>query len=315
MYLEDQGPGDGDITIPVDGAEYTAEANRDLDGDGIDEAVTIMTDDGFVAYVDSDADGRADVMRHVDTDGVVTGQARFDATAGTWVAEAPEQNTGDPRPAGESMVLHAPDGPHEIGPPTEDTNHDGRPDTSIVATESGTMLATDVDGDGRADQLVRITSDGAVTVSHHTGSGEWTVVDRGRLDEQGRFASEGAELTDDAAWDLGPPPGAEAGGGGGPAQEPTAGQESTPAAEPEPAEERRAARETPPAQEQSAGQDPRTGQDSAPGQDPAAGERGRASGAVTGESHETPGGATGENRDTPGGGPDVRGAQPGAPPR
>lgn len=224
MYLEEQGSGDGDITIPVDGAEYTAEANRDLDGDGVDEAVTIMTDDGFVAYVDSDADGRADVLRHVDTDGVVTGQARFDTTSGTWVAEAPEQNTGDPRPPGEPMVLHTPDGPHEIGPATEDTDHDGRPDTAVVATENGTMLATDADGDGRADQLVRITSDGAVTVSQHTGEGEWTVVDRGRLDEQGGFASDGAELTDDAAWDFGPPPGADDGRDDPARQAPTTGK-------------------------------------------------------------------------------------------
>lgn len=224
MYLEEQGSGDGDITIPVDGAEYTAEANRDLDGDGVDEAVTIMTDDGFVAYVDSDADGRADVMRHVDTDGVVTGQARFDTASGTWVAEAPEQHTGDPRPSGESMVLRTPDGPHEIGPATEDTDHDGRPDTAIVATENGTMLATDVDGDGRADQLVRITEDGAVTVSQHTGEGEWTVVDRGRLDEQGSFSSDGAGLTEDAAWDFGPPPGGDDGRGASAQQAPTSGK-------------------------------------------------------------------------------------------
>lgn len=59
MYVEDTGAGDGDIRVTVEGEEYTAEANYDLDGDGIDETVTVMTDDGFVAYTDQDADRKS----------------------------------------------------------------------------------------------------------------------------------------------------------------------------------------------------------------------------------------------------------------
>lgn len=207
LYLEDHGSGDGDIRITVEGAEYTAEANYDLDGDGVDETVAIMTDEGFIAYVDEDADGRADVMQTVNSDGVVTDQARFDADTGDWVAEQPRQHAVDPHQQdGDSMVVHTPDGARAVGPATEDTNHDGQADTAIVPTENGTMLATDVDGDGSADQLVEITDAGRVTVSQHSGDGEWTVVRHGELDSDGQFTPNSADATDDATWDLDPPP-------------------------------------------------------------------------------------------------------------
>ena len=130
MYIEETGAGDGDIKVTVEGVEYTAEANYDLDGDGVDDAVTILTEDGHVAYLDEDADGSAEVMQTVDADGTVVGQARFDATTGDWVAEQPEQHPGaaDPRhPAGAPLVIDAPGGEQQVGPATEDTDNDGRP--------------------------------------------------------------------------------------------------------------------------------------------------------------------------------------------
>ncbi|WP_243790446.1 DUF6802 family protein [Saccharopolyspora gloriosae] len=215
MYIEETGAGDGDIKVTVEGAEYTAEANYDLDGDGVDDTVTILTDDGHVSYADEDADGLADVMRTVDSRGEVVGQARYDAAGGDWVAEQPQQHPGegDPRrQGGASMVIDAPGGEQQIGPATEDTDNDGRADTAVVTTENATLLATDVDGDGSADQLVEIGNTGEVTITHHTGAGQWTVVEQGRLDQQGQYTPAPhpvAGATDDATWtfdDPEPPP-------------------------------------------------------------------------------------------------------------
>lgn len=195
MYVEDTGAGNGDIHVIVSGEEYTAEANYDLDGNGVDETAAVMTDDGFVAYTDADADGRADVVRTFDEQGKVLNQARYDEASGNWVPEQPEQGPPAPHPTeqqGRSMVVDTPQGDREIGPPTEDTDNDGKPDTAIVDVESGQLMVTDVDGDGSADQVVEISDTGEVTVSHHTGNGEWTVVERGHVDDQGSYASESA---------------------------------------------------------------------------------------------------------------------------
>ncbi|MBA8827673.1 hypothetical protein FHX42_005078 [Saccharopolyspora lacisalsi] len=193
MYVENTGAGDGDVQVTVDGQEYTAEANYDVDGNGVDETVAVMTGDGFLAYTDADADGRADVMRTIDSRGEVTSQAGYDETTGEWVAEPPQQpgavDTGDDADA-KSLFVDTPEGDHSVGPPTEDTNDDGKPDTAIVDTETGQMMVTDVDGDGSADQLVEISDSGEVTVAHHTGEGQWTVVEQGRLDQRGEYAPE-----------------------------------------------------------------------------------------------------------------------------
>lgn len=207
MYVEDTGAGDGDIQVTVEGEDYTAEANYDLDGNGVDETVAVMTENGFAAYTDADADGRADVMRTIDSQGTVVSQASYDEATGEWVAEQPQQQPGadDPRDdaGAKSMVVDTPQGDRQVGPPTEDTNDDGRPDTAIVDTDSGQMMVTDVDGDGSADQMVEISDTGEVTVAHHTGDGQWTVVEQGRIDQEGEYApapASGAAGTEDAAW-------------------------------------------------------------------------------------------------------------------
>jgi hypothetical protein len=204
VYIEETGAGDGDIKVTVDGAEYTAEANQDLDGDGVDDAVTVMTDDGHVAYVDENTDGAADIMQTVDAHGTVVEQARFDTATGRWVAEAPHQQPqhDEPHDPG-SMVVDTPHGDQRIGPATEDTNNDGKADTAIVETDTGTMLVTDVDGDGSADQMVEVDGTGEVTISHHTGDGQWTVVEEGRIDQNGQYTPNplsSALGTDDATW-------------------------------------------------------------------------------------------------------------------
>ncbi|MEU5851646.1 DUF6802 family protein [Saccharopolyspora shandongensis] len=206
MYIEETGAGDGDIKVTVEGEEYTAEANYDLDGDGIDETVAVMTDDGYVAYIDDDGDGQADVMQSINSDGVVVEQARFDAETGAWTGEAPQQHPGGADPEdqqhGRSMVIDTPQGDMQVGPATEDTNQDGIADTAVVETEAGgTMLVTDVDGDGSADQVVEISQTGDVTISHHTGDGQWTVVEQGKMTGDGQYApNQATGATDDAAW-------------------------------------------------------------------------------------------------------------------
>ncbi|SFE47230.1 hypothetical protein SAMN04487819_114109 [Actinopolyspora alba] len=205
MYVEDTGSGDGDIRIDIADTEYTAEANYDLNDDGVDETVAVLTDDGFLAYTDSDADGEADVMRAIDERGNVVEQARYDEATGEWTRESPddspvrERNGGS---EGRSMVVDTPQGDREVGPPTEDTNNDGRADTAIVDTEHGQMMVTDADGDGSADQMVEISDSGEVTVAKHTGDGEWTVVEQGRVDGQGQQAGQqrSFEVSDTEDW-------------------------------------------------------------------------------------------------------------------
>ncbi|KGI82805.1 hypothetical protein IL38_02725 [Actinopolyspora erythraea] len=193
MYVEDTSSGDGDIRIDIADSEYTAEANYDLDDDGVDETVAVMADGGFLAYTDSDDDGEADVMRAIDERGEVVEQARLDESSGEWVRERPDGSTiGEPgeEADGRSMVVDTPQGDREVGPPTEDTNNDGRADTAIVDTEHGQMMVTDANGDGSADQMVEISDSGEVTVAEHTGDGEWTVVEQGRVDGRGQYAPE-----------------------------------------------------------------------------------------------------------------------------
>ncbi|WP_406688394.1 hypothetical protein REH65_17850 [Saccharopolyspora sp. ID03-671] len=205
VYIEETGTGDGDIKVTVDGEEYTAEANYDLDGDGLDETVAVMTDDGYVAYIDDNADGHADLMQTITADGQVLDQARFHADSGEWTAEAPQQHPGgadEHADDDKQMVVDTPQGDVQVGPATEDTNSDGVADTAVVQSENGnTVMLTDVDGDGAADQVVEITQTGDVTISHHTGEGEWTVVEQGRIGDNGQYApNRAASATDDTTW-------------------------------------------------------------------------------------------------------------------
>lgn len=232
MYIEDTGAGDGDIKINVGSEDYTAEANYDIDGDGVDDTVRVMTDDGYTAYVDENQDGQAEIMRTLDSHETVVAQARFAPGTGDWLAEAPEQHPhgGEPRPPADSMVLDTPRGDQHVGPATEDTNNDGRPDTAIIDTAiidtglvdtgQATMMATDVDGDGSVDQTVRMADTGEVSVSHRTGQGQWTVDEEGRIDQNGRYAPNPASHavgTDDATWTFDEPSGDRRAGAADPA--------------------------------------------------------------------------------------------------
>lgn len=202
MYIEDTAGGDGDIKVTVNGEEYTSEANHDLDGDGIDDTVAVLTENGHIAYFDEDGDGEADLMQSIDQHGTVLEQARYEDGSGDWIGEPPHRQPGadedDDRGAG-SLVLRTPEGERHIGPPTEDTDGDGVPDTAVISTSEGTALVTDADGDGVADQVVRISDSGSVVIDKRTAGGAWEQVERGGLGQDGGYRPTAA-ATDDASW-------------------------------------------------------------------------------------------------------------------
>lgn len=186
MYIEETDGGNGDIKVAVGGEEYTAEANYDVDSDGVDDAAAVLTDEGFVAFSDDDADGAADLKRTLDPDGEVLESALSDSRAsGAAVGE----------PGAPSVVVHDSQGVHPVGAPTEDSNNDGRPDTAVINEEQRTLLVTDENADGSADHIVEISGLGEVAVARPTEDGEWHVLERKGID--GTPISVG---TDDKTW-------------------------------------------------------------------------------------------------------------------
>ncbi|MGH3977896.1 MAG: DUF6802 family protein [Pseudonocardiaceae bacterium] len=183
MYIEDQAG--TDLTVTVGEEEYEAEATHDMDSDGVDDSVMVQHDDGSaLAFSDTDGDGRADLMTQIDARGGVTGRAEFDPRTGEWIGmdpsagdESPMDDTSTMGGGGEPITVEKPDGEMDAGRPTHDTDGDGVKDTVVIADKKGgTMIFTDVDGDGSADYATEITSDGEVTMTQHAGDGEWTVV-------------------------------------------------------------------------------------------------------------------------------------------
>lgn len=212
MFIEESGG--TDLTVTVEGEEYTAEATVDLDEDGIDDTVVVETDDGAIAFTDTDSDGEADLMTRIDSDGDIVGQARYDESSGDWVHVEPggggrDDDGDDEQAAGgdsDSMVIETPNGPVDAGPATHDTDGDGVNDSVVVTDSDGdTLIFTDADEDGDADFATEITGDGQVTVSEHLGDGEWNVIERGHLDEDGQYQrdsikAEADALVDESGW-------------------------------------------------------------------------------------------------------------------
>ncbi|WP_433266697.1 hypothetical protein ACQPZF_41555 [Actinosynnema sp. CS-041913] len=207
MYIDETGATDGELKVTVEDEEYTAEATYDLNDDGVDESAVVETDDGgHLAFSDTDGDGDADLMTTFDKDGELVGQARFDEASGEWIAVDPSDSQQANTNAGQSIVVDVEGGADQnVGPATEDTDGDGRADTAVVKDEQGdTWLFTDADGDGKADIATEITSDGEVTMSKHTGDDEWTEVEHGRIDENGKYVPDPKNgLDSDEAWSSG----------------------------------------------------------------------------------------------------------------
>ncbi|SFP80100.1 hypothetical protein SAMN05421810_103463 [Amycolatopsis arida] len=188
-----------ELTVTVDGEEYTAEVNLDIDEDGVRDTAVIEHADGTTqAFVDEDGDGDADQYIQLDADGEVVTHAAYDESTGDWVAVDPG-STGD---SGESqtgsqggMTAELPNGEVEVGPATVDTNHDGVDDTAVAQDDAGNTIGfTDVDGDGDADVAVVIDPSGQATTYEHTGDGQWTEVD-----STSRAVGDAGD-TSDSAW-------------------------------------------------------------------------------------------------------------------
>ena len=199
MFIEESG---AELTVTVDGEDYQAEAAVDIDSDGVDETVIVETDDGSIAFTDTDSDGQADLMTQLDADGDIVGQARFDEASGDWVQVDPA-DPADRQTAGSStgtMTVDTPGGEVEVGAPTHDTDADGVNDTVVVKDSDGdTVIFTDADQDGDADFATEITGDGQVVVSENTGDGDWTVIERGHLDDDGQYRRDSFTSDADAA--------------------------------------------------------------------------------------------------------------------
>lgn len=187
-----------ELLIDVNGAQDSYRATLDVDGDGTNDSVYVETEDGGYAYTDTTDDGVADTLTQVDRDGVVTAQAvavgdgewqtvapgSIDIGGGTDAAAAPGVGTGTEA----VIVIDTPDGPAVAGTASYDTDGDGVNDTAVAGTvDGGTLIATDVDGDGSADLLTAVDAEGDFTSYEHTGDAEWTVVESGNLatDESG----------------------------------------------------------------------------------------------------------------------------------
>jgi hypothetical protein len=224
--------GDDELTVEIDGEEYVAEENMDLDQDGQNDTAVVETEDGYLAFADTDGDGTADVAVQYDEDGNPIAGAEYDETTGEWTEEDVETlptPTGDgadeadgsgtgstdtdstdsddsSTTSGESMTVDLPGEDVDAGPATYDTDGDGVEDTAVVTDADGTTYAfTDTDGDNEADQAVIIESDGDVTVAEHTGEDEWTTTEEGHIDSSGEYVPDSGSATDssassDAVW-------------------------------------------------------------------------------------------------------------------
>lgn len=199
----DAGAGDGEMTVTVDGEEYTADVNYDMDHDGVDDTAVIETaDGGGQAFVDTDHDGSADEYVVLDEQGDVTQHATYDDASGDWVdagGHGGDTHTTDSQTSsGGTINADLPNGDVQVGAATVDTDHDGVNDTAVVEDDQGNTIGfTDADGDGQADVAVVISPTGDSTVYEHTGDGQWTEsTHTGAAGDTGSHSS----LAGDQAW-------------------------------------------------------------------------------------------------------------------
>ncbi len=232
----DTSGGHDEMVVEIDGEEYQAEENYDMDSDGANDTAVVETDSGYVGFEDSDGDGTADIAVEYDENGDPVAAAEYDESSGEW--EATDVNTlpepvggdgtddgpgagsdstdttdtsGDPTSTtdtqgsgGEDINVDMPGEDVDAGPATYDTDGDGTNDTAVVTDTDGTTYAfTDTNNDGEADQAVIIESDGDVTVAEHTGTDEGTTEETGHIDGQGNYVPDDASSSSsssDAVW-------------------------------------------------------------------------------------------------------------------
>jgi hypothetical protein len=77
-----------ELTVTIDGHEFTVEENVDFDGDGDNDTAVLQASDGAViAIADTDHDGVADVVVEYDGDGNPVAGAEYDPATGIWRTE------------------------------------------------------------------------------------------------------------------------------------------------------------------------------------------------------------------------------------
>jgi hypothetical protein len=194
------------LAIEVEGQEYTAAENYDLDHDGTLDSARIEHEDGTVAvYSDTDHSGEADEYLHVDANGSVLESAHFDHASGQWVASEPPASAGTEvlasANAGMTSDFHG--DPVAVGPATIDSDNDGHNDTAVVQDPNGTTeLFTDTNGDGRADVDTVIDKTGASATYERGADGHWTQSTAAH-DQQAANGQQGTPVVSDQAWEEG----------------------------------------------------------------------------------------------------------------
>ncbi|MFL6143848.1 MAG: hypothetical protein ACJ72N_18545 [Labedaea sp.] len=196
--------GGDELTVEVDGESYEVEENYDYDHDGHNDTAVVETDDGHIAFADTDGDGAADVAVQFDHDGNVVSGAEFDESSGEWKEE---DVNSLPTPSGDGADGHAGGAPHKNdtdhsgGTPkggSTETGHSGQPgehsdeqpggqhgsgEDITVHTKSGEFDAGqaeyDSDGDGTNDTAIVTDKDGttyAFTDADGNGTADTAVV-------------------------------------------------------------------------------------------------------------------------------------------
>jgi hypothetical protein len=101
MHVEDTtepASGTDELTVAIDGQEYTVEENVDFDGDGDNDTAVLQASDGaLIAIADTDHDGIADVAVEYDENGNPVAGAEYDPETGEW---HPENVAALPTPSG-----------------------------------------------------------------------------------------------------------------------------------------------------------------------------------------------------------------------
>ena len=198
-------PGEGSMTVEVEGRTRQLPAEHDYTGDGLPDAALETPDGTVVVFADTednatgapDPDGRADEAYVVDKrTGQAVRAAHLDDSSGGWTAEPaagadPGPAGADPGPAGAAggMAVETPSGPRRL-PAERDYTGDGRPDAAVETADGRVVVFSDTEDnetgapvpDGRADE--------AWIVDKATGR----VVGAARLDpETGEWVEAGPE--------------------------------------------------------------------------------------------------------------------------
>jgi hypothetical protein len=187
--------GEDQLTVEVDGESFEVAENYDFDEDGENDTAVVETEDGYIAFADTNHDGTADVAVEFDHDGNVVSGAEYDESAHEW---REEDVNSLPTPAGggadDGGSAHdkdsdqdkdgsdAPAKPRGGDDQTEQTGHhtggsgSGGEDIT-VHTRSGEFDAGkaeyDSDGDGTKDTAVVTDKDGTTYAFTDTdGDGE-----------------------------------------------------------------------------------------------------------------------------------------------